>query len=545
MIEPEGLVNLYGRASAKVTKALLAVNPARYSAAAAGQAMVKTQATVKALNEAATAWADDAIDSAWAQGARTAKTILEVLGKKPVHPARTDPRQALKDTLAETLLKANASINTTASSFLALTAMGAKTIAGAELQEFDPEGVREQMADLATKAVKNESSRKALAGQIRSSLSSEISAGNLININGKAWRADRYAEMVARTTLREAQTEATLELCREYENDLVQWSDHGTVCMACHEYEGNIYSISGKHPTYPPLTESPPLHPNCEHSLLPTTDVALDLRKAGPGKAGWLDGAAWLSPAGQAALKRAAAPKRPSKKGNPKKGPKPKATTKPLREWTPAKTLEEAEQWAREELCRGAVDYSKCNLDIANLINREMDELRKLGYKFDTIVPTNSKDAVAYVWRRGNTVEFAYNSEYMKTIEKLKHQTDGLGISTCKGTSPQALLWHERGHALDDFWCISKGLSSQHSRSWQLWGNWKEQFESDVVGQALRKNTEAQIRRNNSGSYMWCKTKEGGKNVHEFFAEAYRLYKQGALPSEMEYMNEIFRVWGW
>lgn len=351
MTDVERLTSLYARAAARIQTALTAVDPGKYSADAAGQAMLKTMATVKALNEAAAAWADEAIDRAWAQGARTAKTGLEILGKKPVKPARTDPRQALKDTLAETLIKANGSINEMAGSFLALTAMGAKTIAGAELQEFDPEGIRDHMTELATQAVKNESSRKVLAGQIRNSLSSEISAGNLININGKAWRADRYAEMVARTTLREAQTEATLELCRQYENDLVQWSNHGTICMACHEYEGNIYSISGKHPTYPPLTESPPLHPNCEHSLLPTTDIALDLRKAGPGKAGWLDGAAWLSPAGQAALKKAAAPK-PARKAPVRKPPTGEV------KWRPSMTPEEADLWAKDSVVKDIVHHN-------------------------------------------------------------------------------------------------------------------------------------------------------------------------------------------
>ena len=71
------------------------------------------------------------------------------------------------------------------------------------------------------------------------------------------------------------QTGATLDLCRQYENDLVEVSDHSCDCEECEEYEGNIYSISGTHAKYPALGDSPPFHPNCKHSLHPTSEEAV------------------------------------------------------------------------------------------------------------------------------------------------------------------------------------------------------------------------------------------------------------------------------
>jgi hypothetical protein len=93
------------------------------------------------------------------------------------------------------------------------------------------------------------------------------------------YNLSKYAEMVARTTLAEAQTQATLDQCALYENDLVKVSDHNTICDICKEYEGNIYSLSGNDPDYPMLDESCPFHPNCQHGLLPTSIEEIRVRE--------------------------------------------------------------------------------------------------------------------------------------------------------------------------------------------------------------------------------------------------------------------------
>jgi len=143
---------------------------------------------------------------------------------------------------------------------------------------------------MARKAVAKQESRKTLENQLRSYLIKQIEDDGFLKINDRNYNMKKYAEMVSRTALREAQTEATLDLCEQYDNDLVQWSDHGTVCEICIEFEGKIYSISGKSLEYPMLEQEPPAHPNCEHSLLPTSDIAIEVmgRRNLEGRAGYL-----------------------------------------------------------------------------------------------------------------------------------------------------------------------------------------------------------------------------------------------------------------
>ncbi len=71
---------------------------------------------------------------------------------------------------------------------------------------------------------------------------------------------------------REAVTAGTVNRNLEAGNDLVMVTSHGAR-DGCQFYEGKVFSISGTHPTYPPLSSipngGPPFHPNCRHNLAP------------------------------------------------------------------------------------------------------------------------------------------------------------------------------------------------------------------------------------------------------------------------------------
>lgn len=88
---------------------------------------------------------------------------------------------------------------------------------------------------------------------------------------GRRWRLDVYAEMVARTTTREAASAATLNTCREFGLDLVRITTHYPTCEKCAPLQGKVYSISGRDKRYPKLTDErrPPIHPRCRHVLVP------------------------------------------------------------------------------------------------------------------------------------------------------------------------------------------------------------------------------------------------------------------------------------
>ncbi|SMB97799.1 Phage minor capsid protein 2 [Thermanaeromonas toyohensis ToBE] len=89
---------------------------------------------------------------------------------------------------------------------------------------------------------------------------------------GRKWRLDTYAEMVARTTTREAATVATINTCREFGLDLVRVTTHYPTCHLCAPLQGKVFSLSGKDKRYPKYGENGariPRHPNCRHVLVP------------------------------------------------------------------------------------------------------------------------------------------------------------------------------------------------------------------------------------------------------------------------------------
>ena len=95
----------------------------------------------------------------------------------------------------------------------------------------------------------------------------------LIDKGGKSWSLDTYSEMLARPHLLKANNEAVINRAGDFEIDIVEVSDHNTETPLCQEFEGKIYSISGKSDKYPPLPEEPPFHPSCKHSLLLRPDL--------------------------------------------------------------------------------------------------------------------------------------------------------------------------------------------------------------------------------------------------------------------------------
>jgi hypothetical protein len=90
-----------------------------------------------------------------------------------------------------------------------------------------------------------------------------------VDRRGARWQLDTYAEMVARTTTREAMTAGTEARMIETGQDLITISAHGTECDICKQFEGKTYSISGDTPGYPRLVARPPFHPRCLHYATP------------------------------------------------------------------------------------------------------------------------------------------------------------------------------------------------------------------------------------------------------------------------------------
>ena len=89
---------------------------------------------------------------------------------------------------------------------------------------------------------------------------------------GRRWDLFNYAEMLTRTKVTEAESRGTEDRLVANGLDLVQITSHGAEDW-CSFYEGKVFSISGKHPVYPPLAQAPnggtPFHPRCKHREAP------------------------------------------------------------------------------------------------------------------------------------------------------------------------------------------------------------------------------------------------------------------------------------
>lgn len=79
-----------------------------------------------------------------------------------------------------------------------------------------------------------------------------------------------YVEMATRTTLGQAQVQGTIDRFQENNRDLVIVSVSPESCPICSPHEGRVYSLSGRHQTYPPLQEARGaglFHANCVHTV--------------------------------------------------------------------------------------------------------------------------------------------------------------------------------------------------------------------------------------------------------------------------------------
>ena len=99
-----------------------------------------------------------------------------------------------------------------------------------------------------------------------------------INGNPRTYRISYYAEMVYRSAWHEAQSAAVRMNNANWGSDLVRVSNHNTTTEICQQYEGKVFSLSGKNKDFPVLDQSPPFHVNCLHYITTTFEEALKVQ---------------------------------------------------------------------------------------------------------------------------------------------------------------------------------------------------------------------------------------------------------------------------
>jgi len=103
--------------------------------------------------------------------------------------------------------------------------------------------------------------------KLLNALREELGEDAIIKAGSKRFTLKYYAELVARTKIRDAQSQAVVNTAISVGSDLVQVSSHNTNTPICLPFEGRVFSISGQDKDFPALYDEPPFHPNCLHSL--------------------------------------------------------------------------------------------------------------------------------------------------------------------------------------------------------------------------------------------------------------------------------------
>ena len=262
-----------------LSASMLSLDPGEFTPADGASLMRKAKDGIEALNFKVARWANSVVPTTYRDAQSIARARLRTIKaerdpkfKDSVH---TKAQAKEIDLITSDLLSANDSILKNISVYIYLVKQAVKKISSVQAFDLRDEKV---ISDLLDDAIKKGGSRGKLEQLIRKHFKRQLYERKWISINGKEYDLIKYARMVARTRLRKIQSEAVKNECLEYDNDLYEVSDHGTECEVCQQIEGNVYSWSGKTPGYEQMPIEFPPHPNCEHSLMPTSIEAIQVR---------------------------------------------------------------------------------------------------------------------------------------------------------------------------------------------------------------------------------------------------------------------------
>lgn len=275
------LDRIYGTMEREIARELALLDIGDYKELKAIKIEKRINVLINMLNSAAINWSKKAVPEAYERGSEVSKIRLEILGaqRDGEFPEKTHEQSIERETdiTMDFLIRANQSIKQNVAIFLYLARVTAKGLL--QFQAFDL-GEESVIDNLLGDALRAGETRNYAARLVREHFSERFGDAQFIRINGRNYNMRKYADLVAKVRLRTVQTEAVLNSCKEYDNDLVEVSDHGSEFIdICLEYEGNVYSISGKSTVYPFLPEYPPYHPRCQHHIRPTSEAALGVRR--------------------------------------------------------------------------------------------------------------------------------------------------------------------------------------------------------------------------------------------------------------------------
>ena len=195
--------------------------------------------------------------------------------------------------------------------------------------------------------------------------------------------------------------------------------------------------------------------------------------------------------------------------------------------------LKDATKWAETNVAK-KVDFSKTDVGVANLINKQLKELQSKGIVIDEILPTRKSRELFSVSAKyltiGGTetsivqsIKFKYginNAGNKKRLNDSIRRLNEKGI--IKNGTVESIMTHEYGHILDYINPIDTLTSPSNALNKLL----SDKFKLNKL-EILTKQSQI------SGTYILT-------NAEEQFAEMYRLWKENKLIEEFEFVGDFF-----
>jgi len=259
------LEKIYSSVQRTLALKLEAANLTDFERFRAEQLLKEINVILTGLDRNAYRWAKDTMPMSYDRGIdlaaerlRALKITRSVSYDAEIH---TSAINILIDDVAKELLIANDSMRKTFTRFIRATQQ--TVLQDQEISRLISEGLIEGQP------------RRTISDVLLKDLRKQMGEDKFLVINGRNYRPESYAKLIARTRTREASSQGTINTSLRYGVDLVQWDLHSEICEYCQQFAGRVYSISGTDIEFPALTEQPPLHPNCRCIITPVTREAL------------------------------------------------------------------------------------------------------------------------------------------------------------------------------------------------------------------------------------------------------------------------------
>ena len=259
------LITLYRTVQHRLAAELRRIDLTAFARGRAETLLAQVERIITGLNSGVYKWAKNSLPQSYERGIDLAAERLRALGvtRFVAYDANihTSAINILVDDVSVELLMANDSMKKFFHRVIRQTQQ--RLLEDTEISRLIAEGLIEGQA------------RRTVSDVILRELREKMGNEQFIIINGRNYKPESYASLIARTRTREATSLGTINTSLRYGIDLMQWDAHFEPCEYCQQFSGRVYSISGADTDFPMLREKPPLHPNCKCIITPITRESL------------------------------------------------------------------------------------------------------------------------------------------------------------------------------------------------------------------------------------------------------------------------------